>query len=55
MTITETVLNLASSLSRQRDKRRTTKVFAKAGRDNVTSAMCKQQQRFPADEFQFAF
>jgi hypothetical protein len=26
-----------------------TKVFAKAGRDNVTSAMCKHQQRFGLD------
>jgi len=25
---------------------RTTKVFAKAGLENVTSAMCKHQQRF---------
>ncbi|PVD49332.1 hypothetical protein DC498_25535 [Terrimonas sp.] len=26
-----------------------TKVFAKAGLDNVTSAMCKHQQRFGLD------
>ena len=28
---------------------RTTKVFAKAGLDNVTSAICKHQQRFGLD------
>jgi len=28
---------------------RLTKVFAKAGLDNVTSAMCKHQQRFGLD------
>ena len=28
---------------------RTTKVFAKAGLDNITSAMCKYQQRFGLD------
>ena len=28
---------------------RTTKVFAKAGLDNETSAMCKHQQRFGLD------
>jgi hypothetical protein len=28
---------------------RTTKVFAKAGLDNVTSAMCKHQQQFGPD------
>jgi len=27
----------------------TTKVFAKAGQDNVTSAICKHQQRFGLD------
>ena len=31
----------------------TTKVFAKAGLDNVTSATCKHQQRFGLD-FQFS-
>jgi len=28
---------------------RTTKVFAKAGLDNVTSAMCRHQHRFGLD------
>ena len=32
-----------------RTKRLPTKVFAKAGLDNVTSAMCKYQQRFGLD------
>ncbi len=37
-------------LSSQRQLRWThTKVFAKAGLDNVTSAMCKHQQRFGLD------
>jgi hypothetical protein len=27
----------------------TTKVFAKAGRDNVTSAICRHQQQFGLD------
>ena len=32
-----------------------TKVFAKAGQDNVTSAICKHQQRFGLTSFNLAF
>jgi len=43
----------------QTDKRdeflRTTKVFAKAGLDNVTSAMCKQQKWFGLTFINLAF
>ena len=33
----------------EKERQPTTKVFAKAGLDNVTSAMCRHQQRFRLD------
>ncbi len=43
-------------LSSQRQLRWThTKVFAKAGLDNETSAICKYQQQFGLDIYKFGF
>lgn len=52
-------INLATNtvlISEGNDQKQlTTKVFAKAGIDNVTSGMCKHQQRFGQTNFNLVF
>jgi hypothetical protein len=44
-----TIKKIIGCSSADNKHERTTKVFAKAGLDNVTSAMCKHQQQFGLD------